>query len=248
MLWDSRTELPLDKREIFRSCCASAAAYLAADRVSRILPSFVATLIFFTQLFAGFWKTLINVGHNPDPANFASTNINRTPHNIAFGALYFWLPFAVLATAIVGGAQTENSVPRILNRLRNDTHIIFRHQAGQELSMLPDLDFSMSKRRIAGGLPIWQPDKFQDWNNGHVKFFLTSLMLSGLIVSIPTVAAVWISWHTPSEGFGCRSLTQVSFSVPGPLVTGLIWFSHWLSGSPRNMVRFAIKASTGLPS
>lgn len=203
ILRHSGANLDFAKRENFRSSCASAAAYIAADRVARILPSFVATLVFFTQLFAGFWKTLDNFDSR------RREDLNRAPHNIAFGALYFWLPFAVLTTAIVGGAQTENSVPRILNRLRDDTNKIFSDQT--EGDMFPKLEFSMSKRRIAGGLPTWQPDKFRDWKNEHVKFLIISLALSTLIVGIPALAAIWVSWRTPTEGFGCRSLTQTCF-------------------------------------
>lgn len=188
-----------------------------------MLPSFVATLIFFTQLFAGFWKTLDNIEDHP------RDSLNRTPHNIAFGALYFWLPFAVLTTAIVGGAQTENSVPRILNRLRNDTDLIFPSDSGadretRESNSLPELEFSMSKRRIAGGLPTWQPDKFQDWkNNNHLKFFCFTLVLSIFIVGVPSVASIWVSWRTPTEGFGCRSLTQMCFFVSWAINYGLDW-------------------------
>lgn len=84
-------------REGFRARCEKAAAYIAADRVARILPSFVATLVFFAQLFAAFWKTLDQVGDHPEIDNPFSLNVNHAPHNIAFGALYFWLPFAVLS-------------------------------------------------------------------------------------------------------------------------------------------------------
>lgn len=187
-----------------------------------MLPSSVATLVFFTQLFAGFWKTLNNFDSRP------REELNRAPHNIAFGALYFWLPFAVLTTAIVGGAQTENSVPRILNRLRMDANKIFsdEREGGEELQSeaFPKLRFSMRKRIIAGGLPTWQPDKFQDWNDEHVKFFAASLALSILIVAIPTAAAIWVSWRTPTEGFGCRSLTQTCFFVSWIINHLIDWF------------------------
>ena len=86
--------------------------------------------MFFLQLTAGFWKTLNAVGHQYEPTNPASIGMNRVPHNIAFGALYFWLPFAVLLTAYVGGAQTENSVPRILERLRSETDALFNQPGG----------------------------------------------------------------------------------------------------------------------
>lgn len=208
-------------REGFRAHCEKAAAFIAADRVARILPSFVATLVFFAQLFAAFWKTLDVVGDHPDIDNSPSLNVNRAPHNIAFGALYFWLPFAVLSTAIVGGAQTENSVPRILNRLREDTEEILganREAAEEEefLMSFPVLKFSMSERRVSGGLPTWQPDKFDDWtsdNHRDMKFFFFGFFMSTTIAIIPAIAAIWVSWRTPTEGFGCRSVTQASFFV-----------------------------------
>lgn len=181
----------------------------------------MATLVFFAQLFAAFWKTLDQVGNHPDSENPESLALNRAPHNIAFGALYFWLPFAVLSTAIVGGAQTQNSVPRILNRLREDTEEIFganREATAEERALMsfPVLQFSMPERRVSGGLPTWQPDKFDDWtsdNHKGVKFFFFGFLLSTTIAAIPTIAAMWVSWRTPTEGFGCRSVTQASFFV-----------------------------------
>ena len=186
-----------------------------------MLPSFVATLVFFTQLFAGFWKTLDNFDERP------REYLNRAPHNIAFGALYFWLPFAVLTTAFVGGAQTENSVPRILKRLRDDTKTLCSGQAESEEEQpsnnFPKLGFSMPRRRIAGGLPTWQPNKFRDWEDEHLKFLVASLALSIFIVAIPSVAAIWVSWRTPTEGFGCRSLTQMCFFASWTISYGIDW-------------------------
>lgn len=181
----------------------------------------MATLVFFAQLFAAFWKTLDQVGDHPNIDNPSSLNVNRAPHNIAFGALYFWLPFAVLSTAIVGGAQTQNSVPRILNRLREDTEEIFganREVTEEErfLMSFPLLKFSMPERRVSGGLPTWQPDKFDDWtsdNHKGIKFFFFGFLLSTTLAAIPAIAAIWVSWRTPTEGFGCRSVTQASFFV-----------------------------------
>lgn len=181
----------------------------------------MATLVFFAQLFAAFWKTLNQVGDHPETDNPSSLTVNYTPHNIAFGALYFWLPFAVLSTAIVGGAQTQNSVPRILNRLREDTEEIFGDnraaaQGGGSLILFPLLEFSMPERRVLGGLPTWQPDKFDDWtstNHMDIKFFFFGFLMSATIATIPAVAAMWVSWRTPTEGFGCRSVTQASFLV-----------------------------------
>ena len=247
MVISDRRRWPLGVRFAFRERCATAAAYIAADRVSRDLPSFIATLVFFVQVFAAFWKTLENLGNSYDDSNPASTGLNRAPHNIAFGALYFWLPFAVLATAHVGGAQTENSVPRILERLRLDTREVFAEgsresspapgnrapaqgsalshgpnaavvddlsannsQTNMLSSDFPMIEYNMYQRWTQGGLPTWQPDKFEDWSK-EPKFLIFSIFFSITIVAIPATAAMWVSWRTPTEGFGCRATAQASF-------------------------------------
>ena len=206
--------------------------------MSRILPSSVATLVFFIQIFAAFWKTLGNLGDRPDPSNYASSNLNRTPHNIAFGALYFWLPFAVLATAIVGGAQTQNSVARILIRLREDAREIYLDQSTDRKGPddLPNLKFSMPERRIAGGLPTWQLDKFDDWADNdpkNLKFFVGSLLLAVIIVAIPTTTAIYISCYTPTEGIGCRAVTQFSFFASWIFSCAADWILSKLIRQPK---------------
>ena len=177
----------------------------------------MATLVFFVQIFAAFWKTLGNIGNQPDPSNPTSIGLNRTPHNIAFGALYFWLPFAVLGTAYVGGAQTENSVPRILTSLREATIEIFRSEVGgygstkEVVPVFPDLRFSMRQRWLLGGIPVLQLGKFEDWGTSNRAFLLGAFTLSSTIIIIPSLAAILLSWNTPTEGFGCRATTQLSF-------------------------------------
>lgn len=202
--------------------------------------------MFFVQVFAGFWKTLNTVGDSYDGANPEARGLNEAPHNIAFGTLFFWLPFAVLATAYVGGAQTENSVPRILGRLRRDAkdiHASAKRAASRsgmasssvpatdhsqtnllltDAPEFPRLEYSMHERWSQGGLPTWQPDKFKDCVT-HPWFFLSSVSLSIIIVIVPTIAAVWVSWRTPTEGFGCRATAQASFFVSWLLNHFLDW-------------------------
>lgn len=83
-------------RSAVRDSCETAAAYIAADRVSRRTPSVVATFVFFAQISAAWWKTFSSLGNHYDASDPASVGLNLTPHNIAFGTLYFWLPFTVL--------------------------------------------------------------------------------------------------------------------------------------------------------
>lgn len=80
---------------------------------------------------------------------------------------------------------------------------------------LPPLRPNMKRRWATGGLPVWQPDKFKDWGTdsdpGAPKFVMGAFSLSVIVVTVPTFAAVWISSRTPTEGFGCRTLTEVLF-------------------------------------
>ncbi|MCJ1398986.1 hypothetical protein MMC11_002188 [Xylographa trunciseda] len=206
----------IEQRKNFRSSCNAAASLLAADRVAKFLPSVITSIVFFAQIAASFWKTLYNIGEFPDPSNPETVNLNRVPHNIAFGVLYFWLPFVIILTAFVGGPQTENSVPRILNIFRGDAIQIFqRDRTGKDYSSkdikLKYLSYSLPERKQR--LSTWHLDKFKDWNSTHAKFAIFGVVFSFIIVTIPAVAAVELSWRTPSEGFGCRVMTEILFWV-----------------------------------
>ena len=284
----------------FRDRCTGAAELIAADRVSKQLPSTIATLQFFIMLTAGFWKTLAQVGNTVDIHNAFSIGINQTPYNIAFGTLYFWIPFAVLTTAHVGGAQTINSVPRILSNLRRDITDLHEEDARQEerfrqeeeirqeeeriregdgagqadgagrdadegpqrsisrgrsstlgirrvhfdsnspaprsetsrarlmprsTEEFPRLRFRMKERWAQGGLPTWQPDKFDDFDD-KPWFFMGALLSSFAIIAIPTACAMWISWRTPTKGFGCRTVTQLAFCASWLLNQGIDWLLY----------------------
>ncbi|MCJ1384674.1 hypothetical protein MMC17_007792 [Xylographa soralifera] len=213
-----------DQRKNFRSSCNAAASLLAADRVAKFLPSVITSIVFFAQIAASFWKTLYDIGESPDPSNPDTVNLNRVPHNIAFGVLYFWLPFVIILTAFVGGPQTENSVPRILNIFRGDAIQIFqRDRKGNGYNskdiQLKYLSYSLPERKQR--LSTWHLDKFKDFNTEHAQFAIFGVMFSFLIITIPAVAAVELSWRTPTEGFGCRVMTQILFWVSWNLRFGI---------------------------
>lgn len=129
--------------------------------------------------------------------------------------------FIVLSTAIVGIAQTQNSVSHILNRFEHDTEEIF--SASREATdkrrapiLFPLLKFFTLEKRISGDLRIWQLDKFDDWtNNNHkgVKFFAFRFFLSITIAVVPAITAIWVFWRTLTEGFGYHLVTQASFFI-----------------------------------
>ena len=183
--------------------------------MAKFLPSIVTSIVFFAQIAASFWKTLYEIGDTPNPSDPNTVNFNRVPHNIAFGVLYFWLPFVIILTAFVGGPQTENSVPRILNIFRADALQIFKHDLtgttySDKDTKLRYLEYS-TKERIQR-LSSWHLDKYKDWSNPeHAKFTIFWVIFSIIIITIPAVAAIELSWRTPTGGFSCRTTTQVLF-------------------------------------
>ena len=236
-------------RYALRDQCARTAFFVSSDRVSRVLPSAISTLVFFVQIFAGFWKTLDNIDDTFDPTNAVSRGLNRAPHNIAFGALFFWLPLAVLMTALVGGSQTAQLMPRVLQSFR---HAIITAQDEQrrkhghplesrtEIKELPEiLPNQTHKRWSHGGLPVWQLAKFADRRDSdHRGFWMIGLSVAFLAVAVPTGCAIAISWLTPTEGFSCRSLTQLGFLIMWILSLGVDYFIYaWLSAWGCNFSR-----------
>ena len=77
----------------------------------------------------------------------------------------------------------------------------------------------MNKRWICGGLPVWQPEKVADFLGSadgrlnHRRFACFAIGLSPAIVAIPTGCAMAVSWLTPTQRFGCRAMTQLSFLI-----------------------------------
>ena len=123
-------------------------------------------------------------------------------------------------TGLVGGSQTSHMIPGVLEELHQDLALIV--SSGQttgpseQTKYLPDISNYKYKRWLFGGLPVWQVEKFKDFHKdkhgkSHRSFAHLGMALSFTVVAIPTACAVAISWLTPTEGFGCRTVTQLSF-------------------------------------
>ena len=135
-------------------------------------------------------------------------------------------------TGLVGGSQTSHMIPRVLEELRHDLDD-FKVSSVQterpsvdtgsetrktleQTESLPDISNYKYKRWLFGGLPVWQVEKFKDFHKStlgesHRSFARLGMALSLTVVAIPTACAIAISWLTPTEGFGCRAVTQLSF-------------------------------------
>ena len=136
-------------------------------------------------------------------------------------------------TGLVGGSQTSHMIPRVLEELRQDLDDLKISSVQTErpsvdtgsktidtpgqTTSLPDISNYKYKRWLFGGLLVWQVEKFKDFHkddthgDSHRSFAQLGMGLSFTVVAIPTACAIAISWLTPTEGFGCRTVTQLSF-------------------------------------
>lgn len=132
-------------------------------------------------------------------------------------------------TAYVGGSQTSHLVPKVLQSLSDDIEEIQSQQPPKvdvnrnfEEKHFPNIDHISDKRWSHGGLPVWQmvqigKSAINDASGRKQRLQrkqpseLVWLLASVTIVAIPSACAISISWLTPTEGFGCRTVTQLSF-------------------------------------
>jgi hypothetical protein len=111
-------------------------------------------------------------------------------------------------------------MPRVLQSFR---HAVESGQEGRRVRnpligpqlqrKLPDISPEQRNKRWShGGLPVWQVAKFADFHDRrHWRFGCAALSVALLAVIIPTGCAMSLSWQTPTTGFGCRNMAQLSF-------------------------------------
>ncbi|ORX95507.1 hypothetical protein BCR34DRAFT_607932 [Clohesyomyces aquaticus] len=97
----------------YKNTYETAAFALAADRSTKTLP-----VAFAEIFFVGGWMIALAraASAEPGPGNW----INVEAHSVAFSALYLWVTSVVVLGAIIGASQTEDSIPRILQRYEID--------------------------------------------------------------------------------------------------------------------------------
>ena len=156
-------------------------------------------------------------------------------------------------TGLVGGSQTSHMVPRVLEEFRQGLDdfelspvrterppVVTGSETGDTLEQtksLPDISSYKYKRWLSGGLPVWQLEKFRDFHENtpgesHRSFARRGMALSFTVVAIPTACAIAISWLTPTEGFGCRAVTQLSFLGLWILSATIDWLLFLCSSRP----------------
>ena len=208
----------LEERRHFLDRCQLTAKALAADRATKFLPIVVAQSFFIGTIGMAFGRTpTASSGSTPQ------TFINIETHSIAFSALYFWILPAVFLGSVMGVSQTEEAIPRILERFRAE---ISRDFADWNIQ-LPNEHFSDRQRReFSGGLYSWLPrtvSRSSAPRHTRSAYMAVALLVWGLC----TFTAVFISYRVPPLGFGCRSIAELSLAT------------IWLFSAALNYIPFA---------
>ncbi|KAK3374559.1 hypothetical protein B0H63DRAFT_399750 [Podospora didyma] len=205
-----------------------AASLLAADRSTYALPIFSAQFAFIFAIGAAYWRV---IGVKPQPHSW--TNVEA--YSIAMSAPFLYTVPAVFLSAVVGVAQTETSIPQILNSLRDklindgwDAILAERYKEGNNMVDViplpannarhedddgavveesPEAPATLFQRITSGGLYSWRPGMLAT-GNLHETWPHIALATSFVVFSV--FVAGWISYRVPPEGFDCRNAAQMS--------------------------------------
>ena len=209
----------------------NAAFLLAADRSTFVLPIFIVQAAFVFSLGAAFWRI---IGVPPQPQSW--TNIEA--YSIAMSAPFLAILPAVFLSAMVGVAQTESSVPRILNGLREKLiSEDWPERVGgiflPESTMGKDLrgdggrfagveqeetELTLSERIVHGGIYAWRPEMLALESLSHTW---PLIVVASSFVLLSVFVAGWIAYRVPPEGFDCRNTAQMALLAVWALALGL---------------------------
>ncbi|KAG4438394.1 hypothetical protein IFR05_006100 [Cadophora sp. M221] len=242
-----------DRREFLKICRITGNA-LAADRSTKFLPIAVAESFFIGSIAVAYGRTRQSAaGTN------AQTFINIEAFSVAFSALYFWIIPAVFLSSVVGVSQTENAIPRILERFRDDVKKQFKDWDVRLPTKEVDRMNTASRER-KGGLYSWAPVEAQesvkaniradgDHRNGfssrweRVKHTASSVLslrpgsltLPFVAVTYSAVTGIWISYLVPPRGFECRHIGEIAIYSTWIISAALNFFPF---GSRQHNLRF----------
>jgi len=155
---------------------------------------------------------------------------NRTSHSIAFAISYSWLISAVILSAAAGGFPNQHSVEKVLDRIKRKVPElglptwevgttksgIEAGATGMNYGYRPRKTSKRTASTTANHAPGIGPQGEHDSKRGQPSLAQLDLKppRRTWVVIIPLVAstlcAFFISWYTPTQGLGCRSLHQAS--------------------------------------
>ncbi|OCK80882.1 hypothetical protein K432DRAFT_404298 [Lepidopterella palustris CBS 459.81] len=186
-------------RAKLRACYEWAANSLAADRATRFFP-----IMFSEAGFIGSWVISLLRAAASKPNDGIWVNVEA--HSIGFSALYLWVTSAVLLGSVIGVSQTEDAIPRILERFEEDLYKL--HPT--EVQGIQDWKIDRSHRIVHGGIFSWHPAKWKLNRKEGISLgaSMMSYLVSFLIVGSGYLTAFTISWRVPPDGPTCRHVAE----------------------------------------
>jgi hypothetical protein len=188
---------------------------LAADRSTKSLPVFFAEIIFIGGWVLALIKT---ASSDPGPTNW----VNVEAQSVAISAMFLWVTSAVVLGAIMGVPQSEESVPRILQRYEYDIATmrvkydqtrgkVEQRRASAEGRAEEEWCPSSTIRAAAGGMYSWKPKKWTHSPSGTPTSRRTLLCHAGiaiLVVGCSYLTAAILSYLVPPQGPSCRHIVE----------------------------------------
>lgn len=193
------------------------------QRTSNVLAVDQATKFFpIVTFFVGAVGVAFGRTASAASASSTTTFVNVEAHSIAFSALYFCIIPAVFLSSVIGMSQTENSIPRILQRFQTDldrqafgSHMRLpnvyteKHQGKCHKHCQTECVECSQRRKLYGGIYSWQPAKWQSRTRGpSVAGIMVPMVFPIIIVLAATAAGFWLSSLVPPEGWSCLDIVE----------------------------------------
>lgn len=131
------------------------------------------------------------------------------PHTLALRQLYYWIFLAIVLSSALGGFASQWTSQSILRQfLRRRSEILKENQIRYENITLE------SVQPWDGGNYSWRYPKGEHTDRRRIL-----LALAFLAVLIPCGLASAMSWFTPTQGLGDRSILELAYTA--------LWLLNW---------------------
>ncbi|KAF8543174.1 hypothetical protein BDD12DRAFT_726849 [Trichophaea hybrida] len=244
-MFQTLTHLDAPGRDGFITACIDAAHRLSESRADERRRTSFAVLGYIVAIIAAFLKTLTGKSQTLD---------RKIAFSIAFSMSMSGLIPAVVLSTMVGSFTSNRVAVRIIRDLKaelGDSWHILDPGTWQVSSTLRNpvsrcavwkswetLDNTLP---YAGGNYSYRPSKYVPptgllpWNGFIGDRSTTKIYIYSVLPLIIAVGcAITVTWLTPTKGFSCRSLVQLSFLLLWIMSLFLTWISgYFLTGKYR---------------
>lgn len=147
---------------------------------------------------------------------------NDTAHSVAFGLWYFVIVIVAVASSLVLGVSSPKALEAIFDDYQHTSGAFKLRWLDERRMQLWDcsrLPMTVAHGRVS---PILPEARYAVIFTRYLK---RSCLVAGLILALPCVPAVVVSYSTPLMGFSCRSTTLLSYIAAQELLI-ILWYFH----------------------